>query len=220
MAALRNMLVCSLGIPASLVAASPAKAATAPPQAAVCASCHGADGLGKKGAGYPALAGLPAIYIERQLYDFKHGSRKNPIMSSLANGLNGQSRAAIAKYYAELPVPTKPEPKPLPSGAGARLARNGAWHGSTIQGVPACASCHASVGLGVGTQFPRLAGQPAKYLAAQLEDWKDGSRNNGPLGLMQNIARKLSPAEMQAVGAFYAALSANPPDAGSAGVAK
>ena len=210
-----NTLICSLGIVA-LFAIPPAMAATAPPQAALCASCHGANGLGKQGASYPALAGLPAAYIEGQLYDFKHGSRENPIMSGLANGLNAQSRAAIAKYYAALPVPVKPEPKPLPSGAGAALAQNGAWHGSTMQGLPACASCHAGNGLGVGTQFPRLAGQPANYITAQLNDWKDGSRKNGPLGLMQNVAGKLSPAEMQAVAAYYAALSANPPTAGAA----
>jgi cytochrome c553 len=210
-----NALLRSLGIVAALFAIPSAMAATAPPQAAVCASCHGANGLGKQGANYPALAGLPAVYIERQLYDFKHGSRENPIMSGLANGLNAQSRAAIAKYYAALPVPVKPEPKPLPGGAGATLARNGAWHGSTTQGVPACASCHATNGLGVGAQFPRLAGQPANYIAAQLYDWKNGSRKNGPLGLMQAVARKLSPAEIQAVAAYYAALSAKPPTAGA-----
>jgi cytochrome c553 len=219
MTASQNTLICSLGIVAGLFAISPAMAATAPPQAAVCASCHGANGLGKQGDNYPALAGLPAAYIEHQLYDFKHGSRENPIMSGLANGLNAQSRAAIAKYYASLPVPVKPELKPLPGGAGAMLAHNGAWHGSTIQGLPACTSCHGANGLGVGTQFPRLAGQPDKYIAAQLNDWKTGSRKNGPLGLMQSVARKLSPVEMQAVAAYYAALSANPP-ATTAGAAK
>lgn len=198
------------GITLSVVAITMAGAAPAPPQASICAACHGADGLGNAGAGYPALAGLAAPYLEQQLYSFKHGTRENVMMTAIAKGLNAGDRKAIAAYYAGLNVPAKPEPKPLPGGTGAALALDGAW-GHVTTGVPSCDSCHGPAGIGVDAVFPRLAGQPANYLAAQLEDWQAGSRKNDPLHLMRNVARKLSPAQINAVATYYAALSPNPP---------
>lgn len=184
--------------------------AAAPTQvSAVCAACHGANGLGNSSAGYPALAALPAPYIEQQLLSFKHGARKNPIMSSMASPLNAAQRKAIADYYADLKVPAKPEPHPIPGDLGAELAINGARHGK-LTGVPACDSCHGPRGIGVGTTFPRLAGQPKAYLAAQLIAWKNGTRNNDPLHLMRNVSRQLSTAQIDAVAAYFASLPANP----------
>lgn len=198
------------GIIAIAMLASSGCAAATPPQISTCAACHGAEGLGNASAGYPALAGLSATYIEQQLFSFKHGTRYNAIMKGLASGLNAPQRKAIAAYYAAMKVPAKPEPQPLPSGPGEALAINGAWKHVTT-GVPSCDACHGPYGIGVGQEFPRLAGQPQAYLAAQLLDWRKGSRKNDPLHLMRNVATKLSAAQIQAVTAYYAALSANPP---------
>lgn len=198
------------GITVCVAAITMAGAAPAPPQVSTCAACHGADGLGNGGAGYPVLAGLAAPYLEQQLYGFKHGTRENVVMTAIAKELNAGDRKAIAAYYTGLNVPAKPEPAPRPSGPGAALALDGAW-GHATTGVPSCDSCHGPAGIGVGAVFPRLAGQPANYLAAQLKDWQAGSRQNDPLHLMRNIATKLSPAQINAVAAYYAALSPNPP---------
>lgn len=183
--------------------------AAAPPQVATCASCHGANGLGNAQTGFPALAGLPAAYLEQQLYSFKHGGRVNAIMQSFASKLTKADRTIIANYYAHLPVPAKAEPSPLPGGAGADLAINGAWH-QQLSGLPSCESCHGPYGIGVGANFPRLAGQPKAYLANQLIAWQKGSRSNDPLHLMRNVASKLNDAQIDAVAGYYAALSANP----------
>ena len=161
------------------------------------------------GPGFPALAGLPAPYLEQQLYSFKHGTRENVVMTGIAKGLNAEDRKTIASYYASLSVPETPEPSPLPTGSGALLAVNGAW-GHVTTGLPSCNSCHGPYGLGVGRVFPRLAGQPANYLTAQLKDWQSGGRKNDPLHLMRNVAEKLSSEEIGAVAAYYAALSPNP----------
>ena len=48
--------------------------------AASCAGCHGADGFPAAGAPFPRLAGLPAEYIAKQLFDYRDGSRPNAIM--------------------------------------------------------------------------------------------------------------------------------------------
>lgn len=206
-----KLMVSAIFLFASAVTAGHAVAAPAPSQAATCAACHGADGLGNAGAGFPALAGLPALYLEQQLYSFKHGTRENAVMTGIAKGLKAKDRKVIASYYAALAVPEKPEPSPLPTGPGALLAANGAW-GHATTGLPSCNSCHGPYGLGVGNAFPRLAGQPANYIAAQLKDWQSGSRKNDPLHLMRNVAEKLSPEEIRAVAAYYAALSPNPPN--------
>lgn len=198
------------GIAVSFAAVAWAMAAPVPPQASTCAACHGRAGLGNAGAGYPALAGLAAPYLEQQLYDFKHGTRENVVMTAIAKGLNAADRKTIAAYYAGLIVPTKPEPAPFPGGPGATLALDGRW-GHATTGVPSCDSCHGPYGVGVGAAFPRLAGQPATYLAAQLKDWRAGSRKNDPLHLMRNVTKQLSAAQINAVAAYYATLSPNPP---------
>ncbi len=195
--------------------------ASVPPQVASCAACHGPAGLGQPSAGFPSLAGLSSPYIEQQLYSFKHGTRDNTIMKGMAAPLTAVQRQAIGDYYATLKVPAKPEPNPVPSGLGADIAENGNW-GNKPTGLPSCDSCHGPYGIGVGTQFPRLAGQPKSYLVAQLIDWQKGSRKNGPLHLMTHIASELTTAQINAVAGYYSKLSANPthlprPDAAEGG---
>lgn len=68
--------------------------------------------------------------------------------------------------------------------------------------VWACASCHGDLGQG-GENTPRLAGQPAKYLTKQLNDFRDGTRDNES---MQIVAAGLSDAETAALGAYFATL--------------
>lgn len=181
-------------------------AAAPPPQVAQCAGCHGANGMGNATAGFPALAGQPAPYLEQQLYAFKHGNRRNGIMKGFATGLDAADRKAIAAYYSALPVVA---PASLPAAPtdklGATLAMRGIGAGSDHT-IPACDSCHGAGGLGVAPAFPRLAGEPAAYLAAQLKDWQTGSRNGNNLHLMHNVAVMLDAAQIKAVSAYFAAL--------------
>lgn len=182
-----------------------AAAATGGPTA--CAGCHGARGEGM--ANFPRLAGVGAAYLRSQLEAFASGARKNPIMQPMAQALSPQQRSQVAAYFASLPPPAGNPDRAAtaPSDSGAWLATRGRWE----DGVPACSQCHGPGGVGVGDQFPPLAGQPAAYLAEQLSAWQSGARHPGPLGLMEVIARKLSAADIQAVSDYYAGL------AGSAG---
>lgn len=190
------------------LAASATDAATITQQgngkgAAPCMACHGVDGGGMEASGYPRLAGLDAAYIQRQLDDFANGARTNPVMQPNASALSEDERAALAKYYSAMPLPAhlaKPA-APIPDGAGARLATRGDWS----RDLPGCVQCHGPGGVGVGTDFPPLAGQPAAYIAAQLRAWQLGTRRNDPLQLMQHVAKQLSPQEVQAVAGWFAA---------------
>jgi cytochrome c553 len=181
-------------------------AESAPPQVIECAACHGAAGLGNNQNGYPSLAGQSARYLYWQLLDFKRGLRKNRIMQSIAKPLSRAERTALAGYYSALPIPATSEPQELPSGLGAQLALHGERQPSP--GIPACDFCHGTDGLGAGP-FPRLAGQPAAYLAHQLQAWQEGSRPAGPLGLMGHVARTLTQSQIAAVSKYYSMLPAH-----------
>jgi cytochrome c553 len=174
--------------------------------AALCMVCHGADGAGQAATGSPRLAGLNAAYLLKQLDDFASGARSNVVMSLIATALSTDERQALATYYSKLPLPTA---LAVPNGdssisindVGATLATRGRWSAN----IPACEQCHGPGGIGVGAQFPPLAGQPSNYLASQLKAWKQGQRRNDPLGLMQHIAEKLDDSEISAVADWFAA---------------
>lgn len=172
--------------------------------AAACASCHGKDGGGQAAAGFPRLAGLDAAYLERQLNAFADGTRDIPAMAAIAKALTPAERHELAGYYSHLPIPAAAAhgaSKPPNDQLGKELATRGTWS----KQVPGCDKCHGPDGVGVGADFPPLAGQPATYIVNQLRSFKDGRRKNDPLGLMQHIASALSDEDMQAVAAWYAA---------------
>lgn len=166
-----------------------------------CQSCHGADGGGQAAAGFPRLAGLDSAYLARQLADYAAGTRANPVMQPIAQSLSADERQAVAAYYSRLPAPALPPTAPPSEGIGQTLATRGRWS----RQVPACEQCHGPGGVGVGANFPPLAGQPAAYIQAQMEAWQQGTRRNDPLQLMQHVSRKLNADEVAAVAQWFAA---------------
>lgn len=173
--------------------------------APACVTCHGADGAGQPAAGFPRLAGLNAAYLQQQLDDLASGSRENAVMKPVATALSEAERKALGEYYSKMPIPpalAKPTtPMPAADSVGALLATRGRWS----QQVPACEQCHAPGGVGVGANFPPLAGQSATYIENQLKAWKQGSRHNDPLELMQHISKALSNDDITAVATWFAA---------------
>ena len=165
----------------------------------------------RESRGWPELN---AGYLARQLADFASGARKNDIMGPFAKSLGDTERKAVAAYYARLSVP-KPA-APAPGGepkiaAGAVLAARGDWS----KGLPGCSQCHGADGSGVGGVVPRLAGQTADYIEAQLRAWQSGTRGNDPMGLMAAIVTKLDKNEIASVAAYYAAFPNVPAAAAS-----
>jgi cytochrome c553 len=65
--------------------------------------------------------------------------------------------------------------------------------------VWSCASCHGDLGQG-DESTPRLAGLPGAYIAKQLQNFREGTRENES---MQLVAQGLSDPEMTALGAYY-----------------
>jgi len=188
--------------------------------APACITCHGARGEGNPAAGFPQLAGIGAGYLKEQLDAMANGSRVSPVMAATAKALDPAQRQAVAQYYASLPSPLDTDRLAAtamhaakPADAGAWLATRGAWD----KNVPACNQCHGPGGIGVGENFPVLAGQPAAYIAGQLRAWRQGQRPPGPLGLMPAVATRLSEDEIDAVSAYYAGLPKAAPAVASTG---
>ncbi len=174
-----------------------------------CVTCHGAQGEGMAAAGFPYLAGQGEAYLGSQLHDFAGGVRSNPIMAPIAKAMNPEQIKAVTVYYSTLPAPFDAkalsdhvDSYPKKEAIGAWLANRGDWENN----IPACIQCHGPGGVGVGDSFPAIAGQSAKYIHDQLSAWKEKKRAPGPLGLMGDIAARMSDAQMTAVADYFAAL--------------
>ncbi len=92
-------LVAGMGSMGSAMAAGDAAAGKV--KAAVCAACHGVNGIGMQPL-WPNLAGQKAEYIVKQLKAFKAGTRKDPLMSPQAAPLSDQDMENLAAYFSSL----------------------------------------------------------------------------------------------------------------------
>lgn len=90
-----------LSVAALALAGSFTNAVSAPTKAAVCAGCHGANGISLVPM-YPNLAGQKEQYLVKQMNAFKDGTRKDPIMGPQAATLSPAEIAELSKYYAEM----------------------------------------------------------------------------------------------------------------------
>lgn len=166
-----------------------------------CFTCHGLDGRGN-GAGSPRLAGLHAGYLERQLEAYADGRRYHAQMRWITERLAADERHAVSIYYSSLPFDT---------GSSSPEARLKLYHeGDAARGLPSCASCHGDRGQGIGAANPALAGQPAAYLAEQLDLWRKSRRRNDPGDVMLRISQRLSPSEIEALAHYAAQLPGGP----------
>ena len=91
------------------------------------------------------------------------------------------------------------------SAAEGVAAANGAAPGSVEAGqtkAGPCAACHGVNGNSVNPVWPTLAGQHQPYTVKQLKAFKNDERTDP---LMSPMAKTLSDADMEDVGAFFAA---------------
>ena len=170
-----------------------------------CFTCHGLDGRGN-GAGAPRLAGLDLGYLDKQLNNYASGIRQHPEMEWIARRLSATDRHAVSAYYALMPFETAASAALPMEGRGLYLK------GDPARGLAACATCHGAQGEGIGPANPPLAGQPAVYLAEQLESWRRSERRNDPNNIMLRISLRLTPREVAALSAYAAALGGRPPN--------
>ena len=165
----------------------------------VCGACHTADGSRGVPAN-PIIAGQHPEYLVKQLTEFKAGKRDNPIMKGFASTLSEDDMRNVAAFYAGAQAkPGFAKSKDLVK-LGEKIYRGGIAE----RGIAACAGCHSPTGAGIPSQYPRLAGQHADYVEAQLTAFRDGLRRNSPQ--MSGVAANMSAREIKAVSDYIAGL--------------
>jgi cytochrome c553 len=172
----------------------------------VCAACHAADGNSVVSAN-PKIAGQFSDYLHKQLADFKPKAGKKParesaVMNAMVANLSDADMKNLAAYYSGQKLkPAAASDKDL-AAMGQKIWRGG----NASAAVPACAGCHGPAGVGIPGQYPRLAGQYAEYVAAQLKSFREGGRSNDPNGTMRGVAAHMSDREIRAVAEYAAGL--------------
>ena len=172
----------------------------------VCAACHGPDGNSVAPAN-PKIGGQFADYLEKQLRDFmpqkgQKPRRESAVMNGMVANLSDTDVQVLASYYGSQTLkPAAASDKSL-AGQGQKLWRGG----DAAHGVPACAGCHGPSGAGIPGQYPRLGGQYAEYVTAQLQAFRSGARSNDPNGMMRGVAAHLTDAQIRALAEYAAGL--------------
>ncbi|HEV7611139.1 MAG TPA: c-type cytochrome [Steroidobacteraceae bacterium] len=170
-------------------------------KAVVCQACHGANG-NSTNPEWPSLVGIGADYIADQLKNFKEGKRNNPVMAPMALPLSPDDMANLGAYFDSLPS-TGLEADPSYWQAGEKLYRGG----DQARAIPACMACHGPTGRGnEPAKFPALRGQQSVYVMKQLSDYASGARPTGPNGIMQTIAKRLSPDDLRNLASYVQGL--------------
>jgi cytochrome c553 len=187
------------------LAAEPAVAAKADPakgetiSAGTCVACHTNDGS-RGSAANPILQGQHADYLAKQLLEFKAGKRQNAIMTGMAATLSEADMKNVAAFYAgKLAKPGFAKNKDF-AVLGEKIYRGGV----ADRAIPACAGCHGPNGAGIPAQYPRLSGQHADYVEAQLVAFRGGARHNN--AAMTGVAAKLNDREIKALSDYVSGL--------------
>jgi cytochrome c553 len=163
----------------------------------LCSTCHGPRGISSSPE-FPILAAQHTGYLAAQIDAFRKQARAekdaHDFMWGIAGRLDEKIINGIAAYYAAQPRAPARTDDPALVAKGKELFDKGLLD----RGIPACATCHGANGEGIA-DFPRLAGQHAKYVAKQLTYIQTLTR---AAPVMHGIVKDLTPDEMQAVAAY------------------
>jgi cytochrome c553 len=118
-------------------------------------------------------------------------------MSPFAANMTDQQMRDLAAYYSYLPrVPSNQLDTSTITPEIVSL-------GAPLRNIPPCGSCHGEIDIKTGS--PWLGGQSAVYIKAQLEAFALGTRHNDISAQMRNIARRMTPDEIEAAAKYYEA---------------
>ncbi|CAM2890403.1 c-type cytochrome [Vibrio ordalii] len=173
-----------------------------------CVACHSADGNSLLTI-YPKIAGQHQKYTEKQLHDLKLGmtsagkqGRYDPVMSAMAMPLSDEDITDLAAYYASLPISANSTSEDVAVTGKALYSA-----GDAERGLTACIACHGPRGNGTELSgFPKISGQHADYIKAQLQKFRDDARNNDMNAMMRDVAKKLSDTDIEILSKYVGGL--------------
>ena len=174
---MKRLFVVGITLALGIMTAENASAAGDPAKGkaayAVCAACHGANGMGNKALNAPRIAGQEPWYLERQLNNFKGGIRgahpKDPYgmqMRPMALTLaNDQAVSDMAAFLSSMPV----------SKSSESTVKGDVTAGKASYMI--CQTCHGPKGGGnKALNSPNLTGLQDWYIVRQLKNFKAGIR--------------------------------------------
>lgn len=171
-------------------AAKPGDVAAGRKKAAVCAGCHGAEGVSPNPV-WPSLAGQQRGYLAGAMQAYKGGARRDPLMTEQAKGLSEADMIEISAFYASLSCQSAGSSAAAPVASAVKAK------------VAVCAACHGAEGASGSPAWPSLAGQQEAYLVDALKAYKTGTRKNP---MMAGPVKGLSDADIGRLAAYYAGL--------------
>ncbi len=166
----------------------------------VCSACHQPSGFGRRDGSYPKLAGQHSTVLIKQIADIRARVRDNPSMHGFVMELRDPSDIAnVAAYVEGLCIVPGNGRYSLPD-AEEQIARGRQMFARD------CADCHQAAGQGNKEKhYPVLAGQHYRYLLRQMQDIRDGYRQNSDPDMVKTIA-KYKNDQLQSLSAFLASL--------------
>lgn len=179
-------------------------------EAQACTTCHGENAMGNDDMGAPRLANIGYGYMVKQLSNFAQDKRVatglGEVMNGFARALSDQDRRDVAAYVNTLTAAPEPSDLKALKEAGQPVGQSHLGKVLVVYGekgkVSACTSCHGFNGAGVDPVYPKIGQQKYVYLVNQLNNWRDGSRANDPLGQMRAIAKNLTDEDIHNVAAY------------------
>lgn len=185
-----------------------------------CSGCHGVDGNAQLPY-FPKLAGLDPTYAEKKLTEFKEtasppvdelywlalrdiGAKKDAGKATRNERINmeGVAHAANSEVTKEAVLWYAKQPPARGHSANKALIEQGReffTKGLPAQKILPCMTCHGPDAQGQGPA-PRLAGQNAAYMEAQLDKFRKGDRRHAPE--MTMVTRDLDPEQARAAAAY------------------
>lgn len=164
-----------------------------------CFLCHGVKGEAASGL-VPRLAEQNAVYVAKQLANFKSGERASSTMQPIATSLSSADMEALGRYFSRQSAP----PHKVSDAEAAERGRTVYWGGGAANRAASCIGCHGEKAHGT-ENLPRLAGQVADYIVLQLRNFGSRHRTNDN-EVMHAVAARLTDREMLDVAEYLSAL--------------
>ena len=123
----------------------------------------------------------------------------------------GKTAAVPAAQAAAPAAATPAAPAVAPASAPAAPApaapAASSHPGAAAYQAKGCAGCHGADGkTTIMPVYPKISGQSATYLLAQMKDIKSGTRANGQTAVMKGIIAGVSEEEMKAIAEWLSTL--------------
>jgi len=151
--------------------------------ASACSGCHGERGVSGSAAN-PSLAGQDAEYFAAAMKAYKSGTRADPTMKGIAEGLDEKAVKNLAAYYAAQ----------SPQAPNVRVPL------TLEQRVQRCDRCHGVGGNSTDPRTPLLAAQRLDYLEQVLRAYRSGARKHSAMAAM---TEGLNDAEIDGLASYY-----------------